>query len=127
MKKLLLVVLVALMTIGSGFAQRERMDPAVRLQKEVDKLTTELSLSKDQVAKVTPIIAETQKKQAELFAKMREGGDNMDREQMRDERMKMRSETDTKLKAILTPEQVVKLKELRKKQLDEWGKGRPQQ
>jgi periplasmic protein CpxP/Spy len=119
MKKLLLVVLVALMTIGNGFAQRERLDPAARLQKEIDNLTTELSLSKEQVAQVTPIIGENQKKQGELFAKIREGGGNIDREQMRDERMKMRAETDQKLKAVLTPDQFLKLKAYRKKQMEE--------
>ncbi len=119
MKKLLLIALVAFMALGTAFGQREQRDPAARLQKEIDNLTTELSLSKEQVAQVTPIISENQKKQGELFAKMREGGGNIDREQMRDERMKMRAETDQKLKAVLTPDQFMKLKAYRKKQMEE--------
>jgi len=116
---------VAVIAIGTVYAQRDQRgprDPAARLQREIDNLTTELGLSKDQVAQVTPIIAESQKKQSEAFAKMREAGGEPDREQMRDQAMKLRSETDTKLKAVLTKDQFVKLRELRKKQMEERAK-----
>ena len=125
MKKLFLIVLVAVMAMGSGYAQpgqRGPRDPAARLQREMDNLTNELGLSKDQVAQVTPIISESQKKQSEAFAKMREGGGDIDRDQMRDQAMKLRAETDMKLKAVLTPEQFVKLRALRKKQMEERAK-----
>jgi len=121
MKKLLLVVFVAIMTMGSGFAQPGGGDPAARLQREIDNLTTELGLSKDQVAKVTPIVTEAQKKQAEAFAKMREGG-NVDRDKMREERAKMQAETDKKVKAVVTAAQGVKLDAFRKKQVEERAK-----
>jgi len=121
MKKLLLVVFVAIMTMGSGFAQPGGGDPAARLQREIDNLTTELGLSKDQVAKVTPIVTEAQKKQADAFAKMREGGD-MDRDKMREERTKMQAETDKKVKAVITAAQGVKLDAFRKKQAEERAK-----
>lgn len=121
MKKLLLVVFVAMMTMGSGFAQPGGGDPAARLQREIDNLTTELGLSKDQVAKVTTIVTEAQKKQADAFAKMREGGD-MDRDKMREERTKMQAETDKKLKTVITAEQGVKLDAFRKKQAEERAK-----
>ena len=78
-------------------------------------------MSKDQVAKVTPIVTEAQKKQSESFAKMRESG-NMDRDKMREERTKMQAETDQLLKAVLTPEQGVKLDAFRKKQAEERAK-----
>jgi len=121
MKKLLLVVFVAIMTMGSGFAQPGGGDPAARLQREIDGLTTELGLSKDQVAKVTPIVTEAQKKQSEAFAKMREGGD-VDRDKMREERTKMQAETDKKIKTVITAEQGVKLDAYRKKQAEERAK-----
>ncbi|HZK95032.1 MAG TPA: hypothetical protein VFC67_12560 [Prolixibacteraceae bacterium] len=121
MKKLLLVVFVAIMTMGLGFAQPGGGDPAARLQREIDGLTTELGLSKDQVAKVTPIVTEAQKKQSEAFAKMREGGD-VDRDKMREERTKMQAETDKKIKAVVTAEQGVKLDAYRKKQAEERAK-----
>ena len=121
MKKLVFVVFVTIFALGSSFAQPGGGDPAARLQRELDGLTTELSLSKDQVEKVTPIVTEAQKKQAEAFAKMRESG-NVDRDKMREERTKMQEETDKLLKAVLTPEQGVKLDAYRKKQAEERAK-----
>lgn len=119
MKKLLVLALVALMAIGSGIAQQR--DPAARLQREIEGLTTALGLSADEVAKITPIVTEAQKKQIEAFSKMRESGE-MDREKMREEITKMRAETDKELKAVLTPEQGVKLDAYRVKQAEERAK-----
>ncbi|MCE1198569.1 MAG: hypothetical protein LWW85_06335, partial [Marinilabiliales bacterium] len=79
MKKLVLAFLVAFLAIGTSFAQPGGGDPAARLQRELDGLTTALGLTKDQVAKVTPILTEAAKARSEMFAKMREGG-NMDRD-----------------------------------------------
>lgn len=120
MKKLFVFVLVAAMAIGSSFAQPGG-DPAERLQREIDGLTTALGLSKEDVAKITPIVTEAQKKQSEAWAKMRESG-NMDREKMREERTKMMAETDKALKAVLTAEQGVKLDAFRKQQAEERAK-----
>ena len=122
MKKLVLVVFVALFALGSSFAQPGGGDPAARLQRELDGLTTELGLTKDQLAKVTPIVTDAQKKQAEAFAKMREAGGTMDRDKMRQERTKMQAETDKQIKAVITPEQGVKLDAYRKKQAEERAK-----
>ncbi|MBW8332712.1 MAG: hypothetical protein K0M40_11875 [Prolixibacteraceae bacterium] len=120
MKKLALIILVAIMAVGSGFAQPGG-DPAERLQREITGLTTALGLSTDDVAKITPIVTEAQKKQSEAFAKMRESGD-MDRNKMRETMTKMREETDKKLKEVLTPEQGVKLDAYRKQQAEERAK-----
>ena len=121
MKKIVMIVLVAVLAVGSCFAQPGGGDPAARLQREIEGLTSALSLNKDEVAKITPIVTEAQKKQSEAFAKMRESG-NMDRDKMREEMTKMRTETDTALKAVLTAEQGVKLDEFRKKQAEERAK-----
>ncbi|MDP2887751.1 MAG: hypothetical protein Q8P34_02140 [Bacteroidota bacterium] len=120
MKKLVLIVLVAIMAVGSSFSQPGG-DPAERLQREITGLTTALGLSTEDVAKITPIVTEAQKKQSEAWAKMRESGD-MDREKMREERTKMMAETDKKLKEVLTPEQGVKLDAFRKQQAEERAK-----
>jgi Spy/CpxP family protein refolding chaperone len=120
MKKLVLIVLVAIMAVGSSFAQPGG-DPAERLQREITGLTTALGLSTEDVAKITPIVTEAQKKQSEAWAKMRESGD-MDRDKMREERTKMMAETDKKLKEVLTPEQGVKLDAYRKQQAEERAK-----
>lgn len=117
MKKLVVFTLFAFLAIGSVFAQQR--DPAARLEREIEGLTAALSLSQDEVAKITPIVTEAQKKQSESWAKMRESGAEMDREKMREERTKMTAETDKKLKAVLTAEQGLKLDAYRKKQAEE--------
>jgi Spy/CpxP family protein refolding chaperone len=120
MKKIALVLFVAVMAMSSVFAQPGG-DPAARLQREIEGLTTELGLSKDQVTKITPIVTEAQNKQREEFTKMRESG-SFDRDKMMELRNKMQAETDKQLKAILTPEQGVKLDAYRKKQAEERAK-----
>ena len=122
MKKFILIVFVVILAVGSGFAQPGGGDPAARLQREIDGLTAALGLNADEVTKITPIVAEGQKKQSEAFAKMREAGGEMDREKMRETRTKIMGETDKALKAVLTPEQGVKLDEFRKKQAEERAK-----
>lgn len=120
MKKIALVLFIAVIAMSSVFAQPGG-DPAARLQREIEGLTTELGLSKDQVTKITPIVTEAQNKQREEFTKMRESG-SFDRDKMMELRNKMQAETDKQLKAVLTPEQGVKLEAYRKKQAEERAK-----
>jgi Spy/CpxP family protein refolding chaperone len=120
MKKLVVIAFFAFFALGSSFAQPGGGDPAARLQRELDGLTTELGLSTDQLAKVTPIVTDGQKKMSEAFVKMRE--ENVDRTKIREDRMKMRGETDKLIKAVITPEQGVKLDAYRKKQDEERAK-----
>lgn len=115
MKKLFISVFFLVFTI-SVFAQPG--DPAERLKREIDGLTAELGLSKEQVEKITPIVTESQKKQSEAIAKLRESG-TFNREKFTEERNKMMEETDTALKAVLTAEQAEKLVAYRKKQAEE--------
>jgi hypothetical protein len=122
MKKLLMVVMIAILAMGSCFAQPGGGDPAARLQRELDGLTTALGLTKDQVAKITPIVTEGNKKSMEMFQKMREGGGTPDREKMMADGAKIRTETDTKIKAVLTAEQGPKLDAYRKTQAEERAK-----
>lgn len=116
MKKIVLVSIVAFLFATTGIAQQR--DPAARLQQEIDGLTTALSLTQDQVAKITPIVKEAQEKRREVFQKMRDSG-TFDRDKMRDEMNKMTADTDKKLKAVLTSEQAEKLDAYRKKQAEE--------
>jgi len=122
MKKLGLILFIAVLAMGSVFAQPGGGgfggDPAERLQREVDGLKTELGLSADQVTKVTPILSAASTKQREEMTKMFEGG-GFDREKMTEMRTKLQAETDGLLKAVITPEQATKLAAYRKKQAEE--------
>jgi len=122
MKKVLTAMLIVMLAVGSCYAQPGGQDPAARLQKEITGLTAALNLTKDQVEKVTPIVAAGQKKQSELFAKMRDAGGDIDRDKMHEEMNKLQADTDKELKAVLTVEQGPKLDAYRKQQADERAK-----
>lgn len=117
MKKILVFALMVMLGLGSAFAQQQR-DPAQMLQRQVDRMKEALSLTDDQVAKITPILKDAQEKQFEAFKKMREAGGSFDREKMMADRKKMNEEVDAKIKPILTADQVKKLAEYRKAQAE---------
>lgn len=119
MKKFLVFALMVMLGLSSGYAQQGgNRDPAARLQRQIDGLTTALALTPDQVAKITPILKDAQEKQSAAFAKMREAGGQMDRSKMMADRKKMTEEIDAKIKPILKGDQVSKLADFRKKQAE---------
>jgi len=118
MKKSVIIAFIVFIAMGSAFAQPGGSSPAERLQKEIDGLTKALSLTKEQVNKITPMLTEAQKKQQATMAKMREEG-IVDRNKIREERMKMVASVDQQLKTVLTPAQGVKLDAYRKVQVKE--------
>jgi len=119
MKKILVFALMIMLGLCSGYAQQGgNRDPAARLQKQVDDLTTALALTPDQVAKITPILKDAQDKRSTAMAKMREAGGTMDRDKMMADRKKMMEETDAQIKPLLKADQVTKLAEYRKKQAE---------
>jgi periplasmic protein CpxP/Spy len=117
MKKILLFAFMVMLGLGSAFAQQQR-DPAAQLQRTVDRLTETLSLTPDQVTKITPILKEAQEKQAAARAKAREAGATPDRDKMMADMKKANDETDAKIKPILKADQVTKLAEYRKTQAE---------
>jgi Spy/CpxP family protein refolding chaperone len=126
------LIIAALLVIGvSSFAQdqnqqdkksnkskKEKLSPEQRSQAQLDKLTTELKLDAKQQEQIKPIIAEqtakreamraermaSNKKPKELSSGEREAG----KQKRKEEKMAM----DNKLKAILSPEQFKKMKDI---------------
>ena len=124
MKKFFVFILMIAFGIGTAMAQGggqggQRVSPEERLKRDVEQLTEALSLTPDQVTKVTPILKEASEKQREAFQKMRESGDQPDFAKMQEQRNKMTAEMDAKLNAVLTKEQQPKLKAYREKQAEE--------
>jgi ABC-type transporter MlaC component len=105
MKKIstIFAFVVAMMAFSTSI-HAQGMDPQAMIQRQVDRMTTELSLSKEQVAKVEPLIEARMKKMMEL----REQG--MEREEMMAEMKKANDAQAEQFKAILTPEQLEKYK-----------------
>ena len=96
--------------------KRERMSPEQKNQVVLDQMTKELNLDAQQQEQIKPIIAE----QSSKIQGMRDQGTAPDfKEMSKEERkalMQKRNEEktvkDNKLKAILTPEQFKKMKEM---------------
>lgn len=80
-------------------ARRERRGPPT-VEQRVDRMTTELKLTDEQKTKVTALFEEDAKKMREL-----RNDKNLTREDQREKFRAMRSESESKLKQILTPEQ----------------------
>ena len=79
--------------------KRERRGPP-SVEQRVERMTTELKLTDDQKTKVTALFEEDAKKMREL-----RNDKNLTREDQREKFRAMRTESDSKLKQILTPEQ----------------------
>jgi protein CpxP len=116
MKKL---IIVALLVVGvSAFAQGgQRMSPEERTKAQIEQWTTELKLDANQVEQIKPILTEQATKNQALRAEMMSGGSPADMTaEQREAFMKKRTEVtearNTKLKAILTPDQFKKMTEL---------------
>jgi len=105
MKKIstIFAFVVAMMAFSTQI-HAQGMDPQVMIQRQVERMTTELSLSKEQVAKVEPLIEARMNKMMEL----RQQG--MEREEMMAEMKKINDTQAEQFKAILTPEQLEKYK-----------------
>lgn len=82
--------------MGGGMGQ---MSPAERSARQLDMMKTRLNLTDDQTAKVKDLIADRDKKSADLRAS---GGDM---ETMRPKMMEIQKDFSDKVKAILTDDQ----------------------
>lgn len=99
----------------SNKGQRERMSPEQRNQALLDRMMTELELDAKQQEQIKPIIAEqTAKLQAMRDQRMANNAKELtseERKALMQKRQEEKAATDSKLKAILTPEQFKKMKD----------------
>ena len=121
MKKIVLVLTLALMGSVVMSAQPPRspnMDPTQMVEKRVERLDKELSLTEEQKAEITKIYIE------EMEAMHKEGKANKDRGTAPEEEAKMsqhekmqaqRQATDSKIESLLTPDQAAKFADMKKR------------
>ena len=110
MKKQILLSLLAIITaVGSIMAQgnMQQKTPAERAKETAVKLKTDLTLNAVQDTKVYEVFENLYTTQQKAMEEMRNSG-SMDREKMKETRDKLNVERDTKLKDILTEEQMKK-------------------
>lgn len=105
MKKLVVLSVFALLIIApSSFAQKKE-EMKVRHEKKMDYMEEKLDLSDDQREKIDAIHAKY---------KPQEEANKKEMEKLRGERKKIKEAKRAEVKAILTPEQLKKMEELKK-------------
>ena len=105
MKKLItsFAILATLMSFSTKVSAQD-FNPQAMVQRQIDRMETELTLSKDQIKKIEPLVTARMEKMMEF----RQAG--MEREAMQAEMKKLNDAQLESLKTILTPEQLEKYK-----------------
>ena len=98
------LALVAAMVGYSNEATAQEFNAQMMVQRQMERMSTELSLSKDQEKKMEPLLLGRMEKMMEF----RQAG--MERDAMQAEMKKINDAQLEQLKAILTPEQLEKYK-----------------
>lgn len=124
------IVAFAILVSTLSFAQpggREKLTPEQNVEKRLKEMTSDLNLSEKQQNEIKIILLEQSKKReakrAEIKAN-REKGEKLSDEQkaeMKKEMIDNQLEIKTKLKKILSEEQLKKLKEVRKEKREDMG------
>jgi hypothetical protein len=104
MKKLISTLSLVLFLALTSQVKAQDFNPQMMAQRQLDRLTTELTLSKDQIKKMEPLLVSRVEKMMEF----RQAG--MEREEMMAEMKKLNDGQMDVIKAILTPEQFEKYK-----------------
>lgn len=113
-------VLATLLAINFSI-QAQDFNPEAMVQRQMDRLENELKLTKEQSKKIWPMLSDNVEKMMEL----RQSGLGMD--QMREAMQKNGQAMMENMKAILTPEQLEKYKEMQARMRQGGGFGqRPQ-
>jgi hypothetical protein len=105
MKKILKTIAMVVALLGAGEAAHAQMpSPQEMAMNQLNRMSSELKLTKEQETKIEPLIVARIEKMMEF----RQAG--MDREEMMGEMKKINESQQEALKAILTPEQLEKYK-----------------
>lgn len=111
MKKIILTIAVIAALLGySSEVSAQDFNPQMMVQRQLERVGTELSLTKDQISKMEPLMTVRMEKMMEF----RQAG--MEREAMAVEMKKINDAQAEQLKAILTPEQLEKYKTMQSQQ-----------
>ena len=100
--KVAVILFAFLFVVGSAYAQEQRSADAV-----IQKMTTDLSLTSDQVAAIKPIIEANLAKRQELRSS------TTDRSAIKSQMDELRQEEDQQLSQVLNPDQMSKLESMK--------------
>lgn len=105
MKKLITYFAILMAIVGfSSQVSAQDFNPQAMVQRQIDRMETELTLSKEQIKKIEPLVLVRMEKMMEF----RQAG--MERDAMQAEMKKLNDAQLESLKVILTPEQLEKYK-----------------
>ena len=122
MKKIVLALIVALMgtiVMNAQPPRRPDMNPEQMVEKRIERLDRELSLTAEQKAEITKIYTEEFKarsKDKPDMSAMKERGEKPDEAMMKARQEQMKAERDAvnaKIEALLTPEQAAKFAQMK--------------
>lgn len=115
MKKLMLLSLLLLTTIfvNAQRGQRGGGNPEARVEKQVERLTTELDLSTEQQTQLKAIFIEQHQNRKAGGKKMQDLS-QAEKEAMKAERKAAKAATDAKIAAVLTPTQLATFQNMAK-------------
>ena len=126
MKKIFMIALVAIFTMGMSINAQQRqgqgrqgMTPADR----VERLAQQITLSADEKAKVLELFEKQQKRNQEAFAAAG-NNQNVDREAMRTRMQEQQKADDADLEAIIGKEKMAQYQKIREEQRASRGQGR---
>lgn len=124
MKQRIMLMLAFLLAMNiSVFAQQgggqggQRRSVEERVKATIERLTTELSLNKDQQTKLDSVFTNSYKQMEKMRADAQASGNRPDREAFQ----KLGAERDEKVKGILTEDQFKKYKEAQEKMRQNGG------
>ena len=102
-KTIIGVLVMALFLLPAAYAQ----EPEQNADEVVQKMTTDLNLSVEQVHSVRHIVEDSLTKRQELF------NSTMDRSSIKDQLAQLKKDEDQQLAQVLTPDQATKLNSLK--------------
>ena len=102
-----LVACSTLATAQDNATKETKKKGRYTIEQQMERMTTELSLTAEQKPKVEAVLKESNKKRQEIF-----NDSSIDRSQMREKMQPIMEEQTKKLKAILTEDQFKKYQEM---------------
>jgi hypothetical protein len=126
MKKIFMIALVAIFTMGMSINAQQRQGqgrPAMTPADRVERLAQQITLSADEKAKVLELFEKQQKRNQEAFAASG-NNQNTDREAMRTRMQELQKTDDADLEAIIGKEKMAQYQKIREEQRASRGQGR---
>jgi len=117
-----LAIAATLLAAGFALADPPQGSNQGQHQSQIDRLTTELSLSADQKEKVQKVLDQQHAKMQSMRSEAQSSGQRPSREEMHKQREAMNQDLQDQLKPILSDEQMQKFKQLQQQRQSHMGR-----